>query len=163
MTHLEMKHGLVVFFNHLHWLLPIETLLTLVGALYCHFLLPMFTFVLYMPSCVYSIVSSNATSIMHGKSRQDKALSKVEKILNEIGCHGGNVQIRVDKKISGVNHEVAQKVSMSGAKARRFLQRPLSKIPRFLTPSTSTKKWELWKDLCGCTTTESSNADLALL
>ena len=65
MTHLEMNHGLVVFFNHLHWLLPIETLLTLAGALYCHFLLPMFTFVLYMPSCVYSIGSSNATSIMH--------------------------------------------------------------------------------------------------
>lgn len=100
---------------------------------------------------------------MHGKARQDEALSKVENILNEIGCHGGNVQIRVDKKISGVNHEVAQKVSMSGAKARRFLQRPPSKIPKFPTSNTSTKKWELWKDLCSCTTSECSNADIALL
>lgn len=47
---------------------------------------------------------------------------------------------QVDKKISGVNDEVAQKVSMSGAKARRFLQRPPSKIPKFSTSSTSTKK-----------------------
>ena len=58
------------------------------------------------------------TFTMPGKARQDEALSKVENLLNEIGCHGGNVQIRVDKKISGVNHEVAQKVSISGVKAR---------------------------------------------
>ena len=30
---------------------------------------------------------------MPGKARQDEALSKVENLLNEIGCHGGNVQI----------------------------------------------------------------------
>lgn len=52
---------------------------------------------------------------------------------------------------------------MSGAKARRFLQRPPSKIPKFPTSNTSTKKWELWKDLCSCTTSECSNADIALL
>ena len=51
------------------------------------------------------------------------------------------------KKKNVVSHEVAQKVSMSGAKARIFFQRPPSKIPKFPTSSTFTKKWELWKDL----------------
>ena len=100
---------------------------------------------------------------MPGKARQDEALSKVENLLNEIGCHGGNVQIRVDKKISGVNHEVAQKVSISGAKARRFLKIPPSKAPKFLAPNTSTKRWELWKDLCRFTTSGGSDPNLALL
>ena len=100
---------------------------------------------------------------MPGKARQDEALSKVENLLNEIGCHGGNVQIRVDKKISGVNHEVAQKVSISGAKARGFLKRPPSKAPKFLASNTSTKRWELWKDLCSFTTSGGSDPNLALL
>ena len=81
----------------------------------------------------------------------------------KLDATGGNVQIRVDKKKYGVNHEVAQKVSMSGAKARRFLQRASSKLPKFPTSSTSTRKWELWKDLCSSTTSEGSDPNVALL
>ena len=58
---------------------------------------------------------------------------------------------------------MSQKVSMSGAKARRFLQRPPSKVPKFPTSSTSTKIWELWKDLCNVTTSKGSDPNVALL
>ena len=59
---------------------------------------------------------------------------------------------------------MAQKVSIiSGAKARRFLQRPPSKAPKFPTSTTSTKIWELWKDLCSFTTSGGSDPNVALL
>ena len=58
---------------------------------------------------------------------------------------------------------MAQKVAMSGAKARRFLQMPPSKVPKFSTSRTSTKRWELWKDLCSFTTSGGSDPSLALL
>ena len=44
----------------------------------------------------------------------------MEDLLNSIGCHGGNISI-VTQKNGGDSHEIAQQVSMSGAKARHFL------------------------------------------
>ena len=52
---------------------------------------------------------------------------------------------------------------MGGAKARRFLQRPPSKVPKFSMSTTSTKRWELWKDLCSFTTFGGSDPNVALL
>ena len=57
---------------------------------------------------------------MQGKERQHAALQKVEDLLNSIDCHGGNVRIVTDKKASGLSYEIAQKVSMSGGKAKHF-------------------------------------------
>ena len=42
---------------------------------------------------VSSVTPADYAFTMPGKARQDEALSKVENLLNEIGCHGGNVQI----------------------------------------------------------------------
>ena len=53
-----------------------------------------------------------------------EALHNVEGLLSSLGCHGGNVKIVANKK-NGDNHEVAQQVSMSGVKARRFLAKPV--------------------------------------
>ena len=44
-----------------------------------------------------------------------------------------------------MSHEVAQQVSMTGAKARQFLEKPAS-------IDNSKKTWGLWKELCAITT-----------
>ena len=77
--------------------------------------------------------------------RKIAAISRVEDLLNTLGCHGGNVKIEVNKQASGMSHEVAQQVSMTGAKARRFLEKPAS-------IDNSKKTWGLWKELCAITT-----------
>lgn len=81
--------------------------------------------------------------------RSREALSKVEELLNSLGCHGGNVQIVV-KKNPGDTHEVAQQVSMSGGKAQRFFEKPPKKVIRRLSNHVGEQgnAWELWKDLC---------------
>ena len=50
---------------------------------------------------------------------------------------------------------IAQKLSMSGAKVKHFLERP-EKI------KYSAKSWELWKDLCNCTTFDYSEPSLVV-
>ena len=50
--------------------------------------------------------------------RKTAAIGRLEDLLNTLGCHGGNVKIEVNKNASGMSHEVAQQVSMTGAKAR---------------------------------------------
>ena len=78
--------------------------------------------------------------------RSREALSKVEELLNSLGCHGGNVQIVVQKN-TGDSHEVAQQVSMSGGKARRFFEKPPKKgnrrISHHLEEEEEGKAWEL--------------------
>ena len=59
---------------------------------------------------------------MQPTERSKEALGKVEELLNSLGCHGGNAQIVV-KKNTRKKHEVAQQVSMSGGKARRFFEK----------------------------------------
>lgn len=54
-------------------------------------------------------------------SRSVEAIGIIEAILNSIGCHGGNVSIMGEVENM---HEVPQKVSMNGVKARRFLKKP---------------------------------------
>lgn len=89
-------------------------------------------------------------------SRSVEAIGIIEAILNSIGCHGGNVSImgEVDNM-----HEVPQKVSMNGVKARRFLKKPAMRKGRGEEGAT----WELWKALCKCTTDEDSNPVLVNL
>ena len=72
-----------------------------------------------------------------------------------IDCHGGNVRIVTDKKASGLSYEIAQKVSMSGGKAKHFLERPEK-------TKNSAKPWELWKDLCNCTTFDCTEPTLVV-
>ncbi len=88
--------------------------------------------------------------------RGKEALHNVEGLLNLLGCHGGNVTIVANKK-NGDNHEVAQQVSMSGVKARRFLAKPVRSRQSFEAAlengnDCNSKSWELWKDLCRFTT-----------
>ena len=84
--------------------------------------------------------------------RSKESLCRVEELLNSIGCHGGNVQIVV--KDTSDSHEVAQKVSMSGGKARRFFEKPAKKPTRRRSNHVEeqAKPWELWKELCKFTT-----------
>lgn len=82
---------------------------------------------------------------MPTQERKVTAIGKVEDLLNSLGCHGGNVKIEVNKQASGMSHEVAQQVSMTGAKARRFLEKPAS-------IDNSKKTWGLWRQLCAITT-----------
>lgn len=94
---------------------------------------------------------------MKPMERSQEAISKVESLLNSIGCHGTNTSIVAEKK-NGSAHEVAQQVSMSGLKARHFLKKPLPKDPNATTTSSSSEGlWELWKDLCKHTTDNDSN------
>ena len=58
-----------------------------------------------------------------------------------INYHGGNVWIVIDKKAFSMSYEIAQKVSMSGAKVEHVLE-------RHEKAKDSTKPWELWKKIC---------------
>lgn len=90
--------------------------------------------------------------------RSQEAVSKVEALLNSIGCHGTNTSIVIEKK-NGSAHEVAQQVSMSGQKARHFLKKPMPKNSSASARSSSLEgSWELWKDLRKYTTNNDSNA-----
>lgn len=55
-------------------------------------------------------------------SNSTEAINKVEELLNSIGCHSGNVSIVLAKKM-GEAHDIAQQVSMSSRKARRFFKK----------------------------------------
>lgn len=57
------------------------------------------------------------------KNRKD-ALQALEKVLSDIGLHGGDVHITKDFKKSTNGKEVPIKPSIGGVKARRFLSRP---------------------------------------
>ena len=57
------------------------------------------------------------------KNRKD-ALQALEKVLSNIGLHGGDVHITKDFKKSTNGKEVPIKPSIGGVKARRFLSRP---------------------------------------
>ena len=82
---------------------------------------------------------------MPTRERKVITIGKLEHLLNSIGCHGGNVKIEANKQASGMSHEVAQKVSMTGAKARRFSEKSAS-------IENSKKTWGLWRQLCAITT-----------
>ena len=92
---------------------------------------------------------------MQGKERQYAALQKVEDLLNSIDCHSGNVRIVTGKNTSSLSYEIAQKVSLSGAKAKHFLER-LKKTKNYAKP------WELWKDLCNYTTFDCTEPSLVV-
>ena len=83
-------------------------------------------------------------------SRSVEAIGTIEGILNSIGCHGGNVSIMGEVENM---HEVPQKVSMNGVKARRFLKKPEMRKEK----GEDGASWELWKALCQCTTDKDSN------
>lgn len=98
---------------------------------------------------------------MKPAARSKQALAEVEDLLNSIGCHGGNVSIITQKNIGGDSHEIARQVSMSGGKARRFLQKPsTSRTNRVDQDPAGQALWELWKDLCRFTTNKDPNPDL---
>ena len=98
-------------------------------------------------------------------AKSKEAITKVEELLNSIGCHGGNVSIAVAQS-PGDAHEVAQQVSMSGQKARHFLKRKKTPVSHRTTsedaevPQPTNNPWELWKQLCKATTDNDSNVEL---
>ena len=79
-------------------------------------------------------------------SIQRENLSKIEKILSDIGLHGGKVKIIADPKRSTETHQVPCKPSIGGVKARRFLSfnGDLGKIN---SKHGSTVKYGQWKVL----------------
>ncbi len=54
-------------------------------------------------------------------SAKEQAISCIEKVLSEMGLHGGNVVIETDPRRSGKGNDVPKKPSIGGVKARRFL------------------------------------------
>ncbi len=75
------------------------------------------------------------------------AIKKIEKILSEMGLHGGQVKIVADTKRSTTSHEVPILTSLGGVKARRFLtfhgeHGKINKSQKF-----STINYGLWKKL----------------
>ena len=78
---------------------------------------------------------------------RDEAIQKLEKVLSEIGLHGGNVKIVADTKKSGKGNLVPIKPSIGGVKARRFLScyKNLGKINA--RAGGSSIKWNQWKAL----------------
>ena len=83
-------------------------------------------------------------------------ISRAEKLLSDMGFHGGHVRLKEDKKMSGKTQNLPAKVSMGGAKARRFLSNHnLGKEKHTLSHSPSS--WECWKALCECTTNNASH------
>ena len=66
------------------------------------------------------------------------------------------MRLKEDKKMSGKTQNLPAKVSMGGAKARRFLSNHnLGKEKHTLSHSPSS--WECWKALCECTTNNASH------
>lgn len=78
---------------------------------------------------------------------RDSAIQKIEKVLSEIGLHGGNVKIEADIKKSGKGNLIPIKPSIGGVKARRFLgfRGTLGRINS--RTGGSSIKWEQWKVL----------------
>ena len=80
-------------------------------------------------------------------SAREDAIRSIEKVLSEIGLHGGNVVIETDPQKSSSGNNVAKKPSIGGVKARRFLgfHGKLGKIN--LKKGTSNIKYNQWKAL----------------
>ena len=57
-------------------------------------------------------------------AERKEAVSALERVLSDVGLHGGNVCILKDTKKSTNDKEVPMKPSIGGVKARRFLSRP---------------------------------------
>lgn len=78
--------------------------------------------------------------------KQRENLSKIEKILSDIGLHGGNVKIIADPKKSTETHKVPCKPSIGGVKARRFLSFN-GELGKINSKQGSTIKYGQWRIL----------------
>ena len=58
---------------------------------------------------------------MKPKQESEKGIKALEKVLSDIGLHGGQVIIEEDKKRSTTNSKQPTKPSIGGVKAKRFL------------------------------------------
>lgn len=58
-------------------------------------------------------------------AERKEAILSLERVLSDIGLHGGNVRILKDMKKSTNEKDVPMKPSISGLKARRFLSKPI--------------------------------------
>ena len=56
-------------------------------------------------------------------AKRKSAISALEKVLSEIGLHGGNVHIQRDSRSSTHEKDIPMKPSIEGVKARRFLSK----------------------------------------
>ena len=55
--------------------------------------------------------------------KRKSVISALEKVLSEIGLHGGNVHIQKDNRSSTNEKDIPMKPSIGGVKARRFLSK----------------------------------------
>ena len=79
-------------------------------------------------------------------SLQKENFTKIEKILSDIGLHGGKVKIIADPKRSTETHKVPCKPSIGGVKARRFLSFN-GELGKINSKHGSTIKYGQWKVL----------------
>lgn len=61
---------------------------------------------------------------MKPHEESNKACKELEKVLSEVGLHGGNVVIKKDEKKSRASGDVPCKPCIGDAKARKFLAPP---------------------------------------
>ena len=57
------------------------------------------------------------------QTESKKSIEAIEHVLSKAGLHGGHVKIEKDIKMSGTRGNLPAKPSMSGVKARRFLEK----------------------------------------
>lgn len=74
-----------------------------------------------------------------------KACRELEKVLSEIGLHGGDVVIKKDEKKSGKSGDVPCKPCIGGAKARKFLAPPIDDNGRISVRFP--ERYDGWKKL----------------
>lgn len=85
-------------------------------------------------------------------TERKNAITALEKVLSEIGLHGGNVQIVKDMKKSSNDKDVPMKPSIGGVKARIFLSKITSNDQHKVTKPkkvtyTSKIQYQQWKRL----------------
>lgn len=86
---------------------------------------------------------------MEPEDLRKECISKLEDALSSLGLHGGAVTLSKYSKRSGQGQDNPNKVCMGGSKARHLLTNH--------TESTSHTEFEIWKNICDCTTYRRNN------
>ena len=88
-------------------------------------------FVRIVEKIVYAYICFAYT--MQPKEESERACKELEKVLSEIGLHGGNVHIKKDEKKSGATGDIPCKPCFGGAKARNFFSAPRNEQGEVIT------------------------------
>ena len=91
---------------------------------------------------------------MEPEDLRRECINKLEDALSSVGLHGGAVTLSKDSKKSGQGQDNPNKICMGGSKARHLISNH--------SGSTSHTQFQIWKQICDCTTYRGNNAELGL-